>query len=213
MMKINFKSRITVSALLLSGLSFATSASVDVKVFEQLCRINASGVQSSLTINQPISFIPNDGNKLLTQTDEPMLTVDSIVEHIASQFNLSRDCAEFLVVSGQVEHLNQGDLLARVYFDFDATRLTPVSKQILDRMAELAAQSNALYKATGHTDDTGSHNYNLALGIKRAQAVEQYLKSKHVAQVVVESGGETAPIASNNTKEGRAQNRRVDISY
>ena len=65
----------------------------------------------------------------------------------------------------------------------------------------------------GHTDSDGSEEYNQALSVRRAESVKDYLVSEDVnASIIDVSGeGESNPVASNATKEGRAQNRRVDI--
>ena len=66
---------------------------------------------------------------------------------------------------------------------------------------------------TGHTDSTGAESYNMQLSVARANSVASYFKSQNVlAQRIYTQGmGETQPIASNDTPEGRAQKRRVEI--
>jgi OOP family OmpA-OmpF porin len=68
-------------------------------------------------------------------------------------------------------------------------------------------------KLTGHTDNTGSAGFNLALSKKRAEAVKKYLASKGVSadRVTTDGLGSTKPIASNDTAEGRNANRRVEF--
>ena len=65
----------------------------------------------------------------------------------------------------------------------------------------------------GHTDSVGTEDYNQALGMRRAEAVFDYLTSKGVStdRLQTVSFGETRPVAPNDTAEGRAQNRRVDL--
>ena len=67
--------------------------------------------------------------------------------------------------------------------------------------------------AVGHTDSVGSDAYNQKLSVRRAEAVKAYLVSKGIEQnrVYTEGKGETQPVASNATRQGRAQNRRVEI--
>jgi len=67
--------------------------------------------------------------------------------------------------------------------------------------------------AVGHTDSVGSNQYNQKLGARRAAAVKAYLVSKGVDanRVYTESKGETDPIATNKTAEGRSKNRRVEV--
>jgi outer membrane protein OmpA-like peptidoglycan-associated protein len=65
----------------------------------------------------------------------------------------------------------------------------------------------------GHADSDGTDEYNLDLSRRRASSVAQYLVSRNVLadRVYVDGRGESAPIASNATAEGKAQNRRVEI--
>ena len=66
----------------------------------------------------------------------------------------------------------------------------------------------------GHTDSTGNKSYNEQLGLARAEAVKRYLYEKHqvpLHKINVISYGEDKPVAPNNTRDGRAQNRRVVI--
>ena len=66
----------------------------------------------------------------------------------------------------------------------------------------------------GHTDDKWESDYNMELSKKRASAVRDYLVSQGVdaSKIVTIGMGETMPIVSNNTRKGRAQNRRVEIN-
>ncbi|MBB5217113.1 outer membrane protein OmpA [Parapusillimonas granuli] len=105
-------------------------------------------------------------------------------------------------------------LNADTFFDFDKSTLKPEGRQVLD---QVAAQVNTINLetliATGHTDSIGTEKYNLGLSQRRANTVKNYLVSKGIPadRIYVEGKGESAPIASNATREGRAQNRRVEI--
>jgi len=99
-------------------------------------------------------------------------------------------------------------------FDFDKAGLREDTKVNLDKLASILQKypdTNIII--AGHTDSTGDANYNMELSKKRATTVADYLASKNVnrSRMTVNWYGETKPIASNDTKEGRAQNRRVEI--
>ncbi len=101
-------------------------------------------------------------------------------------------------------------------FAFDSAELTEEGKAAIDQTrAEIRPEISTAYAGIiiGHTDSTGSAEYNMGLSMRRAQAVSDYLASTGVpAEILREVGrGEEDPIASNDTAEGRAQNRRVDI--
>ena len=65
----------------------------------------------------------------------------------------------------------------------------------------------------GHTDSTGEDAYNMGLSQRRAESVRSYLVSKGVkaSRLEAKGYGETKPVASNDTNEGRAKNRRVEL--
>jgi outer membrane protein OmpA-like peptidoglycan-associated protein len=77
----------------------------------------------------------------------------------------------------------------------------------------LKKYNKTLIDVNGHTDSTGSDQYNLDLSRRRAQSVASYLSAQGVdgRRFAVNGYGESDPIASNATEAGRAQNRRVEI--
>ena len=86
----------------------------------------------------------------------------------------------------------------------------------IDNMVnQLKADKKAVWvEIEGHTDNTGDKKYNEQLGLNRAEAVKRYLYEKHqvpLHKINVISYGEEKPVAPNNTRDGRAQNRRVVI--
>jgi outer membrane protein OmpA-like peptidoglycan-associated protein len=78
----------------------------------------------------------------------------------------------------------------------------------------LKEYDKTILEVAGHTDNTGSAQYNQGLSERRAQSVAQYLESHGVnsQRVMTVGAGETHPIASNNTPDGRQANRRVELS-
>lgn len=105
-------------------------------------------------------------------------------------------------------------LNADTFFDFDKATLKPEGRQVLDQVAEQASgMSLETLIAVGYTDSTGPAAYNQKLSVRRADSVKDYLVSKGVPadRIYTEGKGESDPIATNATREGRAQNRRVEI--
>ena len=89
------------------------------------------------------------------------------------------------------------------------------SYAILDECVSIMQADPALkVTITGHTDNVGDENRNLDLSINRAMAVKKYFESKGISATrLVSSGqGEYRPIADNSTKDGRQQNRRVELT-
>jgi outer membrane protein OmpA-like peptidoglycan-associated protein len=100
-------------------------------------------------------------------------------------------------------------------FAFDSERLTPLAERTLDTFIQGLDKSRSLrFLVVGHTDNTGTDEYNDVLGQRRAADVARYLMTRQnidPRQVTVASYGERNPIADNRTPEGRAANRRVEI--
>lgn len=100
-------------------------------------------------------------------------------------------------------------------FDFDSARLTPAMEQALDDVARRLRDSEGIerLRIVGHTDSVGAADYNRGLSERRAEAVADYLAERGLDRdaMTVEGRGESDPVATNETEEGRAENRRVVI--
>lgn len=116
--------------------------------------------------------------------------------------------------------VRQGDNITlnmpgNVTFDFDRSDLKPQFYSVLDQVAGTLNEYNqTVIQVAGFTDSDGSDSYNQALSERRANTVAGYLSSKGVngQRMVVKGMGEQYPIASNATAEGKAANRRVEIT-
>ena len=109
-------------------------------------------------------------------------------------------------------------IAASMLFGFDSAELSDDAKAVIDeRIQTLAGQAKltSVMRVEGHTDSTGPEAYNLRLSQRRAQAVADYIASQAprvaASDIEVVGKGEADPVASNDTREGRAENRRVDI--
>lgn len=110
--------------------------------------------------------------------------------------------------------VEQTVVLSAVDFEFNSAVLTPAARNALAPMAAaLAAQPGLWIEVQGHTDSIGSASANMKLSRRRAESVMAYLVSAGVdaAHLTATGFGKTKPIASNDTPEGRAQNRRVEF--
>ncbi|WP_136162210.1 OmpA family protein [Sphingomonas flavalba] len=106
------------------------------------------------------------------------------------------------------------DMPSNVTFATDQSAIEPRFRATLDQVADtLARYDSTLVDVYGHTDSQGSDAYNQALSERRARAVADYLGMRGVnpARIGTRGFGESQPIASNDTAEGRAANRRVEI--
>jgi outer membrane protein OmpA-like peptidoglycan-associated protein/opacity protein-like surface antigen len=105
-------------------------------------------------------------------------------------------------------------VLQGVTFEFNQSRLTLDAKKVLDFVAQsLKDNPTATVEVGGYTDSKGSETYNQQLSLSRARAVRAYLVQQGVPadQLTAAGYGESRPVASNATEEGRAQNRRVEL--
>jgi outer membrane protein OmpA-like peptidoglycan-associated protein len=119
-----------------------------------------------------------------------------------------------------VDVIRQGDdLLLRmpsgITFDYDRSDIKPEFRATLDEVAQtLNAYNQTFIDVLGHTDSTGSHEYNQGLSERRARSVADYLSARGVspARMGTRGYGETAPLYQpDDTETKRAANRRVEI--
>ncbi|MBN8431100.1 OmpA family protein [Microbulbifer salipaludis] len=106
--------------------------------------------------------------------------------------------------------------LENIQFEFNSARLTPRAEAALSKVAQsLRDQPNTQVEVAGHTDSQGNDSYNLRLSGQRAESVRRYLVQNGVnaARITARGYGETQPVASNATESGRAQNRRVELTF
>ena len=105
---------------------------------------------------------------------------------------------------------------ADALFDFDKSVVRPDGKKRIDEaLAKLQGVDVEMVIATGHTDSVGTDAYNQKLSERRAAAVKGYLVSKGIpaSKITTIGKGESQPVATNKTAEGRQKNRRVDIEF
>src|SRR5579872_1734536 len=104
--------------------------------------------------------------------------------------------------------------MADVLFDSGKYTLRPAAREKLAKLSGIVLGHSGLkLAAEGHTDSTGSPEFNQKLSVKRAEAVAEYLSSQGVPRDSLNASGfgDTRPIAPNNTSAGRQQNRRVEL--
>ena len=106
-------------------------------------------------------------------------------------------------------------VIGNINFAFDSDKLSADARAILDaNLSHLHNNPKVIgLVLNGHTDSTGPADYNQGLSVRRAQSVANYLSNHGVATSIMQvvGHGESQPIASNATKEGRAENRRVEV--
>jgi OOP family OmpA-OmpF porin len=119
------------------------------------------------------------------------------------------------ITAGEVAREPARIVLRGVNFDFDSARIRPDAAAILDAAAEaLKENSGVQVEVAGHTDSIGTDEYNQGLSERRAQAVVDALVERGIdaSRLSARGSGESQPVASNETSDGRAQNRRVELT-
>jgi len=135
--------------------------------------------------------------------EEPAPVVEAVVAPAAATVTMIKE--EIINIS------------AALLFGFDSAKLSDDAKAVLDERIEKyrgKAELTENVQVIGHTDSTGPEAYNQGLSERRAQSVATYLESNTNItddQIDAIGKGESEPVASNATRDGRAQNRRVEI--
>ena len=177
------------------------------------------GAIAGAAIGGLIGAVTGDGNR-----GDDILTgvvIGGVAGGIAGNI-MDRQAAELRneFGNGDIEVINTGsELIVRmpnaILFDTDSAALNPQLRSDLFVLAEsLNRYPDSIVTVTGHTDSTASASYNLDLSQARAASVASVLRSGGVSgsRIRTVGAGESQPIATNQTEQGRAQNRRVDIT-
>ena len=121
-----------------------------------------------------------------------------------------QDITNIETAQKNIDELN----LSNISFLHGSATLTETASETLDKIAQTLHQhSNMRLHVAGHTDNTGDSNYNLTLSADRAQSVVNYFINQGIegSRLVAKGLGDRQPIASNDTKEGRSKNRRIEF--
>ncbi len=113
-----------------------------------------------------------------------------------------------------VVSMEQDFTLDGVQFEFDSSRLTSDAKVVLKEVIEaMKKHPTVKLEIQGHTDKVGTPEYNITLSQERAQAVKDYMVANGISatRLSTKGFGENKPLASNDTAEGRALNRRIEF--
>ena len=183
-------------------------------------------------------YVRNETSSVATKMDEQVTALETSIEDAQNRLEnhdkaLTAQGVEIEKVSGTAMDalerakaagkLAEGKLLYevvlnsdKVTFDFEKSELTGNSKQALDEFAsQLKSDNKNVYiEVQGHTDSSGDEAFNMTLGERRAEAVRRYLNMEHgipLHRMNVISYGESAPLTDNDTREHRAENRRVAL--
>ena len=192
--------------ILMVGAALAAAFAVTGCATEKYVNTHVAAVDEKITSTQSAA----DAEKTRIADHEAML---------ASLDKTTREAYERADAAGK---LAEGKFLFNVTLQDDGYKFKTNKYALSDaekaKLTDLANQlksndKNVYLEIQGHTDSTGTADYNMQLGEERAEAVRLFLNEQGVAlnRMNTISYGETVPVASNKTKDGRAQNRRVQI--
>jgi OOP family OmpA-OmpF porin len=156
------------------------------------------------------------GNTIEIQGEVPNEALrQQVVSEMAQALNPSYTITNGLRVAVQEQSLMDQTLANRIVeFEPGSSVLRPVALPVLDDMARAMLQlAGKRFEVIGHTDAQGARPSNVALSMSRAQAVKTYLVAKGVAAPSISTMGmgPDQPVASNDSDEGRARNRRIEF--
>jgi outer membrane protein OmpA-like peptidoglycan-associated protein len=174
----------------------------------------------SAALDQKIAGVSTEveaSQKRIKEHDDKLATIGSL---------LTQQEGQIKAVDGKVEEVKtliRGNLVmtatlknSDAKFKFDSSELSAEAKGILDQFVQKLIEENkgVFIEIQGHTDNTGTDEVNSVLGQKRAEAVMMYLYKQHripLHRMSVVSLGSSVPVVDNSNREGRSQNRRVEI--
>ena len=194
-----------------------------------LC-LSAAAAMSLLAGCASKQYVSGEVEKSSVKTEKHISDVESQVEQTQTKVNeheqriqqLDRSTKDAIARANEAGKLAQGKFNYAVvlsddkaHFPVNGHDLSGEAKQQLDDFVEKLKtdDKNVYLEIQGHTDSTGTPAFNMRLGQERADAVRLYLNGKGVAlnRMSTISYGESQPVESNKTKEGRSKNRRVVI--
>ena len=132
-------------------------------------------------------------------------------------FNLNNHVSDSsFVLNIPLQPLEKGAsiILNNIFFDINSAQLKPISFAELDNVSAIMQDNpNLIIQINGYTDNVGKPADNVLLSVNRTKAVLSYLTKKGIAtkRILVKGFGEKMPIASNNTEDGKALNRRIEM--
>lgn len=164
-----------------------------------------AGPDSRQTYSRPIAA-PRPKDKIAHKSGRPILENPS-VEDVKSALGIDEAGTK------NIADLESAGFGSFIEFETGSDTVIPSGglKVIADALSDL--EPDAAILIVGHTDNVGSHNYNIDLSQRRAYAVRRWLENNGVqpGAIKVDGAGETQPIDSNYTAEGRRRNRRVEF--
>ncbi|MEH0688370.1 OmpA family protein [Vibrio cholerae] len=185
------------------GVELNASKSTGVRIeYQRLTDVNNNFARAAVN-SATMNFVYRFG-----ASEQPMTTEEPVAEVMAAE-PVQEVVAEPATKKFTAQLVDSG------IFEVNSAELKSESVAMLDKLVAMMKQyPQSTVTITGHTDSTGSAAYNQTLSEKRAQAIAGLLENEGIdaSRITAEGKGESSPIASNETSEGRQKNRRVEIN-
>jgi outer membrane protein OmpA-like peptidoglycan-associated protein len=175
-------------------------------------------------VNKKVDAVSVEVEKTQQRVQQNEVRIEAVDKSAQSGISEAKGSAAAAMTKAQeAEKAAKGKLIYTVTLSNDKVRfpvnkaeISDEAKALIDEAVAPLVQANrgVYFEIEGHTDNTGDAAYNLKLGEARAMAVRDYIAKKHgiaLSRLNIISYGEEKPVAENNTRDGRAQNRRVVI--
>lgn len=218
-MKIRFAGLFALSVLLvLSSVGCATKKYARNRVNERMTPLEqraGSLEETSRRNTQDLAQLSTDVTDVRGRADRAQSQADTAMTR-ANEANTRANSMDQSVndLRTNIDKYNLQNT-ASVNFKFDSYQLTPEARVALDQLAtQIKDRDNFILEIEGFADSTGNDQYNNQLTQKRATAVQRYLAEQYnipLYRMRILGFGEVRPVADNTTREGRSQNRRVEI--
>lgn len=180
------------------------SGKINLNLYDENGNLISEKDSSSANNNSNLNNNDLTGNSELSNSDSLNLT---------DRYNQGVDFDN--IKSGEDLDLNKAVRLSKIRFNINEASLLPESFEHLDRLIKLLTENRKVnLEISGHTDNTGTDRFNKKLSKKRAKAVYDYLTKKGIdkKRLTYMGYGNKKPLADNKTEQGRALNRRVEIT-
>lgn len=185
------------------GLELNPNSNIRVRLeYQRLTDVNNDFVRAAVN-TATLGFVYSFGG-----SDEPAQEPMMVEEKVVEETVVEEVVVATPVIKSFEARIDSGN------FELNSSTLKPESEGPIDELAQFMTEfPQANVEITGYTDSSGAAEYNQKLSEKRAQAVATVLEEKGIdsSRITVSGEGENNPIASNETKQGRAENRRVEI--
>ncbi|BCL72320.1 hypothetical protein TUMSATVNIG1_42900 [Vibrio nigripulchritudo] len=210
-MKFNAKPMLVLFALGFSGAGHAAES--DAHAMNFYCGGENIEYEKRIEVGQGTKVALNQGPFYQIELQKKESATEAFISQQIVSSGVDKDCSEFLLTNSTLKFVDDSQIIARVFFGFDQSQLTQKSKYILNNIAKQIEAYDSRLIVEGHADNLGTEDYNFSLGLKRSEAVIKYLEDKGVDKslLTASSKGESIPVQSNQTENGRALNRRVEI--